>query len=39
MQSSPVKEPRRFPNYTATRFKGNRNWCRRGDNTKYKEKK
>jgi hypothetical protein len=33
-------EPIRLPaTPTATRYKLNRNWNRRGDNTKYKEKK
>ena len=39
MQTNAHHEPRRFPAYSSTRFKGNRNWCYRGDNTKYKDKK
>jgi len=34
-----LDQERRFPAYSATRFNGNRDWCYRGDNTKYKEKK
>jgi hypothetical protein len=29
----------RFPNYSSTRHASNHNWCFRGDNTKYKNKK
>ena len=40
MTSSANTVPVRRPaTATATRFKPNRNWCRRGDNTKYRSKK
>ena len=40
MQSSAGFEPIRPPAYaTATRMATNHDWCRRGDNTKYRSKK
>lgn len=40
MTSNLGHEPIRPPVFrTATRFTVNRNWCWRGDNTKYKAKK
>lgn len=40
MQTSTGFEPIRPPAVrSATRYATNHNWCRRGDNTKYKEKK
>jgi len=33
------EQERRFPNYSSTRYTSNRNWCYRGDNTKYRDKK
>ena len=38
MQSNPNIEKMNPDIRTATRFKPNRNWCWRGNNTKYKEK-
>ena len=35
----PMSPARRGVQCTATRWATNHNWCRRGDNTKYKEKK
>lgn len=37
--TEPIVAGERHNNRTATRFACNHNWNRRGDNTKYKEKK
>lgn len=37
--TEPIVAGERHHNRTATRFACNHNWNRRGDNTKYKEKK
>ena len=39
MQSNANTESKRFPAMTATRYGSNHDWCYRGDNTKYKDKK